>query len=481
MNKNEIKKALREFGLGKGNIVLVHSSLASIGHVDGGADTVIDAFLETIGNEGTLVVPVFGNLGILTEKVKKRPRAVVSDCPKGTVAAIGADAEFICRDHWKADTAHGHDTPYLRIAGLGGYICLLGVDQDRNTTLHSVEALLELPYLQNTSANIETENGTVEKTWKYYPGPHRDFIGLDKTMRLNGKMKIGKIGNAAVRLMKSKDLIDTFVEIGKKDSAFCLCDNENCTDCVRQRAAIRKAELAREDFKLAAASSIAGRYIPEMVENLKAAGIEYVELDIIQGKPAHMQTAEKLKKAVIEFTEENIKVTALRLPAALTIDEFDKVLEKTVDAGIKDLIMPLTENAPEYIKSATNKGMDISFINQGISALRAAEILGSLTANNHKAGFVFSPVNFVKAGEMPFLQSFRQGKFRKYITRLDVEDACFDGMPAAWGHGNAEIKELISILRCASFSGFMTVSGRNRKKMKLAESAQAFAKLLEEI
>jgi len=156
MNKADIKKCLSEFGLKNGDVVIVHSSLASIGHVEGGADTLIDAFLETIGNEGTLVAPVFGNLGIFTHTLKKRPEAFVSDCPLGTVAAVGADAEFICRDHWKADTVHGNDSPYLKIAGLGGYVCLLGVDQDRNTTLHSVEALLELSYLGTKKATLES-------------------------------------------------------------------------------------------------------------------------------------------------------------------------------------------------------------------------------------------------------------------------------------------------------------------------------------
>ena len=471
MNKIKIKKCLGELGLKTGAIVIVHSSLASIGRVEGGVDTLIDAFLETIGQEGTLVVPVFGDLGIFTKTLKNRPEAIISDCPKGTVAAIGADAEFICRDHWKADTVHGHDTPYLKIAGLGGYICLLGVDQDRNTTLHSVEALLELPYLETANATLETANGQLEKNWKYYPGPHRNFIGIDYIMRENGEMKIGKIGKAVVRLMKSKDLIDVFTEIGANDPAFCLCDNENCADCVRQRAAIRKDKLSAEDFKLCLASSVAGRYIPEMIENLQTAGIEYIELDIIQGKPAHKFPVEKLKKAVAEFAENGIKISALRLPALST--EFEKTLEllKTVD--IDNLIMPLATNADEFAGKAAAVGINISFVNQGMSGLYAAGIMSKV-----KTGFVFSPAEFAKAGEMPFLQSFQQGKFRKYISQLDIEDALFDGTPTNWVSGNAEIKELVSILRCASFPGFMTISGKNRNLGKAKDLAENFLKLL---
>lgn len=468
MNKTDIKKCLSDFGLKIGDIVIVHSSLASIGHVEGGADALIDAFLETIGNEGTLVAPVFGNLGIFTKTIKNRSEALISDCPLGTVAAIGADAEFICRDHWKADTAHGHDTPYLKIAGLGGYVCLLGVDQDRNTTLHSVEALLELPYLEIKQAKLE--NGK-EKSFKYYPGPHRDFIDLDHVLRENGKMKIGKIGNALVRLMKSQDLIDVFTELGSKDPAFCLCDNENCADCVKQRAAIRRDRLSQEDFKLSIASSVAGRYIPEMIDNLKTAGVNYIELDIIQGKPAYKYPADKLKKAVEEFAYNDIKVSALRLPAIQL--EFKKTLELLKVAGIDNLIMPLSADADKFLSQALSVGINISFSNIGMSGLYAAGIISKI-----KAGFVFSPADFAKAGEMPFLQSFRQGKFGKYISQLDIEDALFDGTSTAWASGNAEIKELVSILRCASFSGFMTISGKNKSLGKAKDLTKNFLTLL---
>lgn len=468
MDKAEIKKHLSDFGLKNGDVVIVHSSLSSTGYVKGGADALVDAFLETIGNEGTLVAPVFGNLGVFTDTLKNRSEAVVSDCPLGTVAAIGANAEFICRDHRKADTAYGHNTPYIKIAELGGYVCLLGVDQDRNTTLHSVEALLELPYLG--TQKIKLENGN-EKSFKCYPGPHRDFIGIDHVMCQNGKMKIGKIGKAVVRLMKSQDLIDTFTELGKRYPDFCLCDNRNCADCVKQRAAIRKNRLAEEDFKLSIASSVAGKYIPEMIDNLKTAGAEYVELDIIQGKPAHKLSADKLKKAVDEFAENDIKISALRLSAVPK--DIKEILELLKATGINDLIIPLSADVGEFIDQSTKAKINISFVNLGVSGPYAANIMSGLNAR-----FVFSPSEFAKAGEMPFLQSFRQGKFGKYISQLDIEDALFDGTPSLLASGNAEIRELISILRCASFSGFMTISGRNRNLGSAKDLTEKVIKLL---
>ena len=41
-------------GIVPGDTILMHSALTAIGPVEGGVDTVIDAFLEAIGPEGTL-------------------------------------------------------------------------------------------------------------------------------------------------------------------------------------------------------------------------------------------------------------------------------------------------------------------------------------------------------------------------------------------------------------------------------------------
>ena len=479
MNKTGIKQELRAMGLKKGDIVLLHSSLSSIGKVEGGAAAVIEAFLETLGKTGTLVVPVFGSLGILTDTVKRRLDAVVSDCPKGTVAAVGADARKICTDHWRADTVHGEGSPYLKIAGLGGYICLLGVDQDRNTTMHSVEAMLGLPYLNPVSDAVQTPQGTVRKTWQYYPGPHRDFIGLDKLLRASGKMKTGKIGSAVTRLIKSRDLIEILTEAGRRDPAFCLCSNPECADCAAQRAAIFRAVMSKEDFKLSASAALAGRYIPEIIENLQRSGIGYVELDFIQGKPAHLMPAEKLQLAVREFAGNNIFVSGLRLPGVPA--DIQKILQLAKCCGIERLVMPLFADAVNLVKQAVKEKIALSFCNCGVTGDYAAAIMKDLAECKVRAGFTFSPAGFARCGEMPFLQTYRNGKFRKYMDQLDIEDGTFAGIQTAPAGGNGEIKELVSILRCAGFSGFMTLAAGNRLCGNVITIAADFRKLLEEI
>ena len=476
LNQNDIAAGLRGMGLKQGDIVLLHSSLISLGKVNGGPAAVIDAFLDVIGEEGTLLVPVFGALGILTDEVKNRPGAVISPCPVGTLAAIGKDAQELCRDHWKAETAHGNDTPFTRLAEKGGFICLLGVDQDRNTTLHSVEALLELPYMNSATRTFTTPEGEeVTKTWKFYPGPHRDFIGLDAYLRT--AMTRGRIGNAEVRLINAQEMFDIALAIGNQDPAFVLCDNPECADCVRQRAAIFADRISDESFKLAASSRLAGRYVDEMIENCQKNGIKYIELDYIQGKAWHKYPAGKLAGWIAAFNEADIAVSAVRCMSA--VDNAQQLTDLAVELGVKRIILPLNDSYAAA-QAAANAGLEVNYFNTNQNALRAAAKLNRhRTTAGSDFGFVFNPANFVLAGEMPFLQSWKLGRFIKTTRQLDLADMTWDGRITELAGGNAEVKELVSIMRCHNFSGFMTLGGGSIYPGDLKTAVSDFTNLLD--
>ncbi|MBQ4329269.1 MAG: AAC(3) family N-acetyltransferase [Lentisphaeria bacterium] len=472
MKKQEISAALQEMGLKKADKVLLHSSLLSLGQVEGGPDAVIDAFLDVLGSEGTLLVPVFGALGILTETLKKRPGAVISPCPVGTLAAIGKDAQTLCRDHWKADTAHGENTPFTRLIDMDGYVCLLGVDQDRNTSLHGIEAMLQLPYLEDTTATFTTPEGeTVTKTWKYYPGPHRDFIGIDRYYRESGVMKISRIGNSQVRLIKSRDLFEIGLALGSEDPAFVLCDNPECADCVRQRAAVFSDRMDKESFKLTASSRLAGRYVPEMIENLQAVGIRFVELDYLQGKSCAFMSEEKIAAAAAEFRSEGIEISALS--AAAVPDDAEQLVKLAKAANISRIIIPA--GAVEAANVISAAGIEVVFRNFNQTALAMVKAMEGFEGRHA----CFNPAGFALAGEHPFLGSYRIGRFIKTIAQLDINDALWDGTPQPLARGNGEIKELISILRCHNFAGFFSLGGGIAAPVTLKEMAEDFVWLLD--
>ncbi len=478
ITQKDIESGFRRLGLGPGQIVLTHSSLASMGWVEGGADALLNAILNVLGPDGTLVVPIFGDLGILTKIVETHPRAVKSLHPLAAVAAIGKDAEALCRDHWKAELAHAADTPYLRVADLGGWVLLLGVDQDRNTTLHTVEEMLRLSYLQTSEEKtFETPSGLVTKSWPLFPGPHRNFIGSDALLRASGKMTVGRIGSAVARLIRSRDLIDILVEHGRTNSAWALCDNPKCADCVAQHAALRRDRLARENFRLAAGSRLAGRYVPEIIENLTAAGITAVELDFVQGRAA-CSLGIGLARVCDEIRAAGIVVSALRALAVTGNEE--ALLDTARVAEIPRVIMPLSGRAAIAARAARDRQMEVSFFNAAMGSEIASQLLLELQAVGLKPHFTFSAAGFARAGEKPFLQSYKR-KLRRFVDQLDVADATFEGAATGLAEGNGEVKEMISILRCAGFEGWFTLTSGGPDGENLRRTCGRFMRLLEEM
>lgn len=126
MNKEQLVSRFKAIGIKKGMDLQVHSSLKSIGPVEGGPDTIIDALLEVLGPEGTLMMstvsgnvnpgqPVFhvdhtpSTVGYLSNVFRKREGAVRSMHPVHSIVALGPKAVFLQRDTSK-QIPHGHRT-----------------------------------------------------------------------------------------------------------------------------------------------------------------------------------------------------------------------------------------------------------------------------------------------------------------------------------------------------------------------------------
>ena len=85
-------------------------------------------------------------------------------------------------------------------------------------------------------------------------------------------------------------------------------------------------------------------------------------------------------------------------------------------------------------------------------------------------------------GENPFLRVYYKGRLKKHVVQLYVTDGCRPGAEAFTlpGQGQAEVKELMSILRCRGFDGVfcLKLSGEGGKQA-FARQCKAFWHLLE--
>ena len=57
VTRNDILLALQSLGIRRGQSMMVHTALGSIGYVIGGAQAVIEALIEAVGPDGTIMMP----------------------------------------------------------------------------------------------------------------------------------------------------------------------------------------------------------------------------------------------------------------------------------------------------------------------------------------------------------------------------------------------------------------------------------------
>jgi len=162
ITRDMIDKDLKKLGLQKGDSVFLHSSLKSIGYVEGGAPTVIDGIIEVLGSSGTLIVPTYSlkksmhktcldkkyifdprtaatQLGIIPATFLQYPDAYRSIHPTHSVSAHGKYARYITEAHHLASSTFGHDSPWDRLMKLDGKVFTIGLKMGRNTFSHVLE------------------------------------------------------------------------------------------------------------------------------------------------------------------------------------------------------------------------------------------------------------------------------------------------------------------------------------------------------
>ena len=171
---NDISRLFADLGLNKGDIVLIHSNVASLGKVEKGLEGIFFAVREIIGNEGTLVVPTFtfsfcrgkvfdvkkskSENGVFTEYVRKLPGTVRSPHGITSFAAIGQEAIPMMSMSDKTSYGPGSIPGNLRNAGCK--VLQIGVPVISHT--HYVERLVGVEYRYDKEFDGTIYDGSIE-------------------------------------------------------------------------------------------------------------------------------------------------------------------------------------------------------------------------------------------------------------------------------------------------------------------------------
>ncbi len=160
--KEDLRKDLEKMGLKRTDAIMVHSSMKSIGEVDGGADTVVDVFMEYF-EEGLFMTPTHtwaqmskdyatfypeiepACVGIIPNIFRTREGVVRSLHPTHSIAAYGKGAAEYIKGEENATTPCPEGGCWDRLKDIHAKILLLGVTHTRNTYIHSVDEVLGIP------------------------------------------------------------------------------------------------------------------------------------------------------------------------------------------------------------------------------------------------------------------------------------------------------------------------------------------------
>ena len=248
--KDDLKEALKKLGLQEGDHVIVHASLSSMGFVCGGAQIVIEALLETVGESGTIMMPSqswknldpeagvhweepkewwqlirdhwpaydkditpTNTMGAVAEMFRKWPGAERSSHPARSFAAKGAQAHELLKDHDLHDI-FGEQSPIGKLYALGGKVLLLGVGYDKNTSIHLADVRAEYPskHYANESSAMLVDGKRQWVTYETLVVDGEDFEQIGEAFEAEKEVKKVTVGNATATCMNQREIVDFAVD-----------------------------------------------------------------------------------------------------------------------------------------------------------------------------------------------------------------------------------------------------------------------------
>ncbi|RIX51712.1 aminoglycoside N(3)-acetyltransferase [Paenibacillus nanensis] len=242
----DLRRAFVSCGVSRGQHIIVHASMSRIGFVAGGAEAIVRALLDLIGDEGTLLAPaqtwknldpstgVHGEIphswwpiirehwpafdplvtpsvgmGAVAETIRIWPGAKRSGHPARSFAAIGRYASYLTEEH-DLRNIFGAGSPLDRLYQLDGYVLLIGVGHEKNTSLHLAETKASFP----GKHDVEEHSAMFvdgKRAWVSYHTQavdDHDFIRLGTEYEQEHAVPIHAVGGAEVRLIRQRPLVD---------------------------------------------------------------------------------------------------------------------------------------------------------------------------------------------------------------------------------------------------------------------------------
>lgn len=239
-----LKQQIRQMGIGPEDTVLIHTSMRAIGQVENGADGVIDAFCQCLPR-GLFLVPTHTwasvnrehpvydvrrtqpCIGALPCAAAARKDGFRSLHPTHSIWGWGKDAQGFLQGEEYAHTPAPVGFAWERLAQRNAKILLIGIGNERNTFIHAVDEIADIPnriHPQPYEVTIidqegrEHHNSYAGHYCTEHPHVSEQFVNFDRAFTELGVWQEGKLGNARVMVVDSVKCRDTVLKIYSRAS-----------------------------------------------------------------------------------------------------------------------------------------------------------------------------------------------------------------------------------------------------------------------
>ena len=238
--------------------VIAHASLRPFGYIHGGAETVLEAMLDSFGSiimpthtYKTKIIPdvglpnngilygsgkdknklaepfhlnmrADGMMGVLPETLRNHPSAMRTAHP--ILSFAGVNAEYLLF----TQTLYEPLAPIGALAELEGWVVLINVDHTVNTSIHYAEKLAGRKQFIRWAL---VEDRVVE--CPNYPGDSMGFQAIEQHIRSDTRRVV--LGESFVDAIPLKRLFQVVQDLIKKDPLALLCERTDCERCMAIR------------------------------------------------------------------------------------------------------------------------------------------------------------------------------------------------------------------------------------------------------
>lgn len=239
--------ALRECGVKKGDIVLIHADISVFGKLCSLnksflLQSLVDVIMESVGEDGTVIMPTFSysfcngeifdtdhtksRIGILPEYFRKQPNVSRTKHPIFSAAIWGKlKNDFLA----VGQDSFGRESIFGKIHQWGGKIVFLGAPFVSCTFLHYVEQAKRVPYryMKEFSGKIRDDGREYTETCYYFvrdmtQNTALDAVKLEKHFIDSGIMKKTQLAHGTILAIDTDMFFKEGCKLLDKDINFFL-------------------------------------------------------------------------------------------------------------------------------------------------------------------------------------------------------------------------------------------------------------------